>query len=186
MSLLPFLGFVCTLLGLIGRADEGAGIVDMMFRFMPTEVALTFQEPVVQVVGIASGGVLTLSLAVVLWIAASDVEGIRSVLNRAYRTRETRSYWRRRTNSSVLVILFSGLIIIAIGCMAIGRSSGSRPKAISISESLWIQRSFLNLCVSVRVAARCSLRRVRYSTLCQTGCRPGSVCCRAPPPFSLW
>ena len=66
MSLLPFLVFVFTLLGLIGRADEGAGIVDMMFRFMPTEVALTLQEPVVQVVGTASGGVLPLSLVVVL------------------------------------------------------------------------------------------------------------------------
>jgi membrane protein len=120
MSLLPFLVFVFTLLGLIGRADEGAGIVDMMFRFMPTEVALTLQEPVVQVVGTASGGVLTLSLVVVLWIAASGVEGIRSALNRAYRTRETRSYWRRRANSSVLVIFFSGFIIIAIGCMVIG------------------------------------------------------------------
>lgn len=120
MSLLPFLVFVFTLLGLIGRADEGAGIVDMMFRFMPTEVALTLQEPVVQVVGTASGGVLTISLVVVLWIAASGVEGIRSALNRAYRTRETRSYWRRRANSSVLVILFSGFIIIAIGCMVIG------------------------------------------------------------------
>ena len=120
MSLLPFLVFVFTLLGLIGRADEGAGIVDMMFRFMPTEVALTLQEPVVQVVGTASGGVLTLSLVVVLWIAASGVEGIRTALNRAYRARETRGYWRRRANSSVLVIFFSGFIIIAIGCMVIG------------------------------------------------------------------
>lgn len=120
MSLLPFLVFLFTLLGLIGQADEGAGIVDMMFRFMPTEVALTLQEPVVQVVGKASGGVLTLSLIVVLWITASGVEGIRTALNRAYRTRETRSYWRRRANSSVLVVFFSGFIIIAIGCMVIG------------------------------------------------------------------
>lgn len=120
MSLLPFLVFVFTLLGLIGRADEGAGIVDMMFRFMPTEVALTLQEPIVQVVGKASAGVLTLSLLVVLWITASGVEGIRTALNRAYRTRETRGYWRRRANSSVLVIFFSGFIIVAIGCMVIG------------------------------------------------------------------
>lgn len=120
MSLLPFLVFVFTLLGLIGRADEGAGIVEMMFRFMPTEVALTLQEPVVQVVESASGGVLTLSLVVVLWITASGVEGIRTALNRPYRTRETRSYWRRRANSSVLVIFFSGFIIIAIGGMVIG------------------------------------------------------------------
>ena len=120
MSLLPFLVFVFTLLGLVGRADEGAGIVEMMFRFMPTEVALTLQEPVVQVIETASGGVLTLSLVVVLWITASGVEGIRTALNRAYRTRETRSYWRRRANSSVLVIFFSGFIIIAIGGMVIG------------------------------------------------------------------
>lgn len=120
MSLLPFLVFLFTLLGLIGQADEGAGIVDMMFRFMPTEVALTLQEPVVQVVGKASGGVLTLSLIVVLWITASGIEGIRTALNRAYRTRETRSYWRRRANSSVLVVFFSGFIIVAIGCMVLG------------------------------------------------------------------
>lgn len=120
MSLLPFLVFVFTLLGLIGQADQGAGIVDAMFRFMPTEVALTLQEPVVQVVGRASGGVLTLSIVVVLWIAASGVEGIRTALNRAYRTRETRSYWRRRANSSALVVFFSGFIVIAIGCMVIG------------------------------------------------------------------
>ena len=63
MSLLPFLVFVFTLLGLIGRADEGAGIVDMMFWFMPTEVALTLQEPVVQVVGTASGGALFIATA---------------------------------------------------------------------------------------------------------------------------
>lgn len=120
MSLLPFLVFVFTLLGLIGQADQGAGIIDAMFRFMPTEVALTLQEPVEQVVGRASGGVLTLSLIVVLWITASGMEGIRTALNRAYRTRETRSYWRRRANSSVMVVFFSGFIVIAIGCMVVG------------------------------------------------------------------
>jgi membrane protein len=90
MSLLPFLVFVFTFLGIVGQADQGAGIIDLMFRFMLAEVALTLQDPVVQVVGRASGGVLTLSIIVVLWITASGVEGIRSVLNREYRTRETR------------------------------------------------------------------------------------------------
>jgi membrane protein len=120
MSLLLFLVFVFTLLGLVGQADQGAGIIDLMFRFMPAEVALTLQEPVVQVVGRASGGVLTLSIIVVLWITASGVEGTRSALNRAYRTRETRGYWRRRANSSSLVVVFAGLIVIAIGCMVVG------------------------------------------------------------------
>jgi len=120
MSLLLFLVFVFTLLGLVGQADQGAGIIDLMFRFMPAEVALTLEDPVVQVAGRASGGVLTLSIIVVLWITASGVEGTRSALNRAYRTRETRGYWRRRANSSSLVVVFAGLIVIAIGCMLVG------------------------------------------------------------------
>jgi len=56
----------------------------------------------------------------VLWITASGVEVIRSALNRVYRTRETRGYWRRRANSSSLVVVFAGLIVIAIGCMVVG------------------------------------------------------------------
>lgn len=119
-SLLPLLVFVFTLLGLIGQADQGAGIIDMMFRFMPTEVALTLQEPAVQVIGKASGGVLTLSTIVVQWITASGIEGIRTSLNRANRTRETRGYWRRRANSSILLVFFSGFIVVAIHCMVVG------------------------------------------------------------------
>lgn len=120
MSMLPFIILVFTLLGLVGQADQGAGIVTAMFEFMPPEVAATLQDPVREVIGRASGGVLTLSIVVVLWISGSGVEGLRTALNRAYRTTETRSYWRLRGQSTLIVILFSGVIVVAVGCMIVG------------------------------------------------------------------
>jgi hypothetical protein len=164
MSLLLFLVFVFTLLGLVGQADQGAGIIDLMFRFMPAEVALTLQEPVVQVVGRASGGVLTLSIIVVLWITASGVEGTRSALNRAYRTRETRGYWRRRANSSSLVVVFAGLIVIAIGCMLVG-------------PLLWN---------TAAAPGPCLFLRRRCTVFCPIGSRHGSALSPALLPCSFW
>lgn len=120
MSLLPFIVFVFTLLGLMGQADQGTGIILTMFELMPSEVAVTLQEPVQEVINRSSSGVLTISILVVLWIAGSGVEGFRSALNRAYRIRETRSYWRRRTQSTILVVVLSGLILVAVACLIVG------------------------------------------------------------------
>ena len=173
MSLLPFLVFVFTLLGLVGQADQGAGIVDAMFRFMPTEVALTLHEPVVQVVGRASGGVLTLSLIVVLWITASGVEGIRTALNRAYRTRETRSYWRRRANSSALVVFFRDLSSSRSAVWSSARCCGTRRKPISILAFGGALRISLKSSALGRGAGRCLSQQRRCITHCRTGSRRG-------------
>ena len=37
-----------------------------------------------------------------------------------YRTRETRSYWRLRGQSTLFVIGFSGVIFVAIVCLVVG------------------------------------------------------------------
>ncbi|MGB0631186.1 MAG: YihY/virulence factor BrkB family protein [Alphaproteobacteria bacterium] len=120
MTLLPFIVFLFTLLGLVGQADYGDSLVRYMFEFMPPEVAFTLEAPVREVVGKASEGVLTVSLLVVLWISGTGIEGVRTALNRAYRTRETRSYWRLRGQSTLFVIGFSGIILVAIVCLIIG------------------------------------------------------------------
>lgn len=120
MSFLPFLIFLFTLLGLIGQQDQGAGIVAFMFRVLPDEIVITLDGPVTQVVRRANPDLLTLSVGVVLWISASGVEGLRTALNRAYRTRETRRYWRLRLQSIGLVLMFSLFIVVAIACLIVG------------------------------------------------------------------
>ena len=48
------------------------------------------------------------------------MEGVRTALNRAYRTREAHSYRRLRGQSILFVIGFSGLILVAIVCLVVG------------------------------------------------------------------
>ena len=120
MTLLPFIVFLFTLLGLVGQADYGDTLVRYMFQFMPPEVVFMLEAPVREVVGKASQGVLTISLLVVLWISGSGIEGVRTALNRAFRTRETRSYWRLRGQSTLFVVGFSGVILVAILCLIVG------------------------------------------------------------------
>jgi len=129
MTLLPFIVFLFTLLGLVGQADYGDTLVRYMFEFMPSEVAFTLEAPIREVVGKASEGVLTISLLVVLWISGSGIEGVRTALNRAYRTRETRGYWRLRGQSTAFVIGFSGVIFVAIVCLVVGPVLWSQAEA---------------------------------------------------------
>lgn len=120
MSFLPFLVFVFTLLGIFGQADQGRRLVEFMFDALPTDVAATLSEPVLQVIQHANPNLLTLSVVVVLWISASGLEGLRTALNRAYRARETRRYWRRRLQSTGLVVMFSGFAILAVAFLVVG------------------------------------------------------------------
>ena len=53
------------------------------------------------------GGILTFSALFMLWMASNGVEALRVVLNRAYRTRESRSLWHRRLQSVLFILLGS-------------------------------------------------------------------------------
>ncbi len=120
MSFLPFLVFVFTLLGIFGQADQGRDLVGLMFDAMPADVAATLWNPVLQVIRHANANLLTLSVLVVLWISGSGLEGLRTALNRAYRVQETRRYWRRRFQSTALVMMFSGFMILAVVFLVVG------------------------------------------------------------------
>lgn len=122
MTLLPFLVFVFSLLGLVGQAEFGARLVSSLLQsdFMPRDVGITLEAPIRDVISRSSGDLLTISFVVVLWISGSGVEGIRSALNRAYRTAETRSYWRRRGQGTLFVLVFSAVILAAAICVVLG------------------------------------------------------------------
>jgi membrane protein len=61
-----------------------------------------------------TGSLLWLGGAVGLWTVGSLVETIRDVLRRAYGTRVTRAYWRRRLGSTALIIASVVLILLSI------------------------------------------------------------------------
>ncbi len=105
MSLFPFMIFLAALASFFGSEQDAASVVDLMFRFLPDDVAEVLAPAVREVVGARRGGLLTLGLLGTVWAAAGGVEALREALNRAYEVHERRPLWRRRLQSLLVVVV---------------------------------------------------------------------------------
>jgi len=110
LSLFPFLIFLAALVGFLSSADDVPKIIDLMFEFMPKEVAEAMAPAVTEVISIKPAGLLTIGFIGTLWASSSGVESLRIALNRAYRVKRKRPIWQRRLQS----ILFVGIAAFAI------------------------------------------------------------------------
>ena len=110
LSLFPFLIFLAALAGFLSSAEDIPRIVDLMFKFMPSEVATAMAPAVTEVISMKPTGLLTFGFVGTLWAASSGVESLRIALNRAYRVTKKRPMWRRRLQSLLFVGLAAFLI----------------------------------------------------------------------------
>jgi membrane protein len=106
MALFPFLIFVtalaASLFGSLELADEAASI---LFEAWPEVIAEPMEREIRNVMLGLRGDVLTFAAGVAIFFASSGVESLRIGLNRAYRVRETRSWWLLRIESIAYVVV---------------------------------------------------------------------------------
>jgi membrane protein len=106
MALFPFLIFVTALaasvFGSLELADEAASI---LFEAWPEVIAEPMEREIRNVMLGLRGDVLTFAAGVAIFFASSGVESLRIGLNRAYRVRETRSWWLLRIESIAYVVV---------------------------------------------------------------------------------
>jgi membrane protein len=105
MAVFPFLIFVAALAGFIGNADLAGRVADLLFATWPKEVAVPIAAEVHRVLTEAHVGLVTVSALVTIFLSSNGVEAVRSALNRAYRASEHRSFFVRRAQSVVFVLL---------------------------------------------------------------------------------
>ena len=105
MALFPFIIFVAALAGFIDDAALAGSVADILFIIWPKEVAGPIAGEVHRVLTGASPGLLTLSAAIAIFLASNGVEAVRTALNRAYRSGETRSFIFRRAQSLFFVVI---------------------------------------------------------------------------------
>ncbi|MCB1499886.1 MAG: YihY/virulence factor BrkB family protein [Bauldia sp.] len=104
MAVFPFLIFVAALAGFIGEADLASRVAALIFDTWPKEVAEPIADDVQNVLRQSHSGLLTVSVAVTIYLASNGVEAVRTALNRAYRVRETRSFFYLRAQSLLFVV----------------------------------------------------------------------------------
>lgn len=111
LSLFPFLVLVAAAFGVIGERQTGAHFIDFLFAHLPAELMHSLSPRINEITSGPPQGFLTLSVVGALWTSSSAVEGIRTVLNRAYHVGKPPHYFMRRLISIGQVLGFTVLII---------------------------------------------------------------------------
>jgi membrane protein len=112
LAVFPFFIFIVWLAGRFGRTAEGVAAIAAFLESVPANVAAALREPIAQVTGQQSQGLLTIGILVALWTAGSVIETVRVVIHKAYNVPTGRPFWQYRLQSFVLVI-GSALILLA-------------------------------------------------------------------------
>jgi membrane protein len=111
LALFPFLVFVVAVVGFIGQGESGAGFITWLLQNVPQHVTAALQPRILEIVSGPPQGLLTFSILGTIWTASSAVEGLRTVLNRAYHVATPPAYWFRRSLSIFQFLFFTSILI---------------------------------------------------------------------------
>lgn len=117
LALFPFLVFMVAVIGVIGQGQAGTEIITSFFQALPNHVTAALKPRVEEIISGPPQGLLTVSILGAIWTASSAVEGIRTILNRAYHVSTPPAYWLRRTLSIAQLLIFT--FITVVGMLAI-------------------------------------------------------------------
>ena len=113
LSLFPFLVILVSVAGFIGQGELGVEFVGLIKHYLPQEAVSAILPRVEEITSGPPQALLTISILTALWTASAAVEGMRTVLNRAYGVHQPPAYiWRRLM--AILQLLVITIIIIVV------------------------------------------------------------------------
>jgi membrane protein len=114
LAMFPFLVFMVAVIGVLGQGEAGSIFITSLLHALPTHITNALEPRVVEIVSGPPQGLLTVSILGAIWTASSAVEGMRTVLNRAYRVETPPAYWFRRSLSILQLLIFTFITIIGM------------------------------------------------------------------------
>lgn len=113
LALFPFLVLLVSVVGLIGQGESGAAFITTVLQNFPEHITAAIKPRIEEIVSGPPQGLVTLSIIGAIWTSSSAVEGLRTVLNKAYRVDTPPTYLFRRM-LSILQVMFFACILIAL------------------------------------------------------------------------
>jgi membrane protein len=114
LSIFPFLVFLMAITGFFGETTLGESFIDIIFTNLPEDFTTALKPRMIEIISGPPQGLLTVSIVGAIWTASSSVEGLRTILNRAYRIKTPPAYIWRRLLSIVQFLALTGIIIVAM------------------------------------------------------------------------
>jgi len=123
-SIFPLLLFSVSLFGIFLDLDTNGEFKQNLFSYlqqiMPFSAYELVKKTVEEVSQNSSGEKVTLGLLVALWSASAGFDTLRISLNRVYKFKETRAWWKTRLLSIVFTIVLTFLISFTLSIVFYG------------------------------------------------------------------
>ncbi len=128
MAIVPFLALVLSIAAFLLPdqtviANKGLGeqllqhLEILLGTVLPEQAAVIFEEQIARIQAQPPIAVLSVSLAITLWLASNLFASIIDALNRIYGVAETRPYWKLRLIAAFMTILQSIILLLAVGAI---------------------------------------------------------------------
>jgi len=114
LSLFPFLVFLMAITGLLGENLAQSEFIDLIISSLPSHVVEGLRPRMLEITTGPSQSLLTVAILGAIWTSSSAVEGLRTVLNRAYRVHTPPSYLFRRILSVGQLIVLTVIVIVVM------------------------------------------------------------------------
>ena len=119
LALFPYLLVMVSAAAFVGQGEEGRQFIELVLTHMPAELVLTIRPRIVEILSGPPHGLLTFAILGAIWTSSSAIEGVRKVLNRAYRVSAPPRYLSRRLTSIGQVIVLTLLILLVITLLVV-------------------------------------------------------------------
>ncbi len=115
LSFFPFLVFFFAVLSFLSNTDIGVNVIGNILNnhFLPQHVTEALKPRISEIISGPPQSILTLSILGAIWTSSSMVEGLRTILNRAYRVDSPPAYISRRLMSILQFLIITGVITFA-------------------------------------------------------------------------
>lgn len=114
LSFFPFLVLMVALAGTFGQSQLGLEFVELFINDIPERFIAALKPRIANIVEGPPPGLTTIAILAMIWTASSYVEGLRTILNRAYRVATPPIYIRRRLMSILQFMIIMVLLIAAL------------------------------------------------------------------------
>jgi membrane protein len=152
LSLFPFLIFLVSIASIIGNLDIGTNLISVLINSVPEKFLSAVKPRIEEITSGPPQSVLTIAFIGIIWTASSAVEGIRTILNRAYRISYPPHYVWRRLLSIFQFIVFV-LIIILIATSFVTFSIFSIFDFFDINNNWIFLKKIIIFLISIKIIA---------------------------------
>ena len=114
LAFFPFLIFLTALAGFLGNETLARAVIDYLLSVAPPEIVGPVADDIHAILTEPDRGVLTLSILMTIYVAASGVESLRVGFNRAYGlgVTERRPWWMRLLQNLLFVFGGAGVLLV--------------------------------------------------------------------------